>query len=93
MRGKTAGKRLSVPCMDQVGNVAGHSYGGSSPSRTRAYVHAGSPFTWSNLPSVLRLIGPRSSSAGQMSATSTDPSRSSLSPAASLAAVAASAPR
>jgi hypothetical protein len=27
----------------QVSNAAGHSHGGSSPSRTRAYVHADSP--------------------------------------------------
>ena len=29
-----------------VSNTAGHSRGGSSPSRTHPYVHAGSPCTW-----------------------------------------------
>lgn len=32
-----------LPGMRQMGNAAGHSHGGSSPSRTHAYVHADSP--------------------------------------------------
>jgi hypothetical protein len=32
----------------QVSNAAGRSHRGSSPSRTRAYVHAGSPGTWAS---------------------------------------------
>src|ERR1700733_6425740 len=38
--------------MRQVGSAAGHSHGGTSPSRTHAYVHAESPRTCSNLPGV-----------------------------------------
>jgi hypothetical protein len=33
--------------MGQVSNAAGHSHGGSSPSRTHAYVHADRSCTWS----------------------------------------------
>jgi hypothetical protein len=40
------------PGMEQVSNVAGHCHGGSSPSWTRAYVHADSPRTYPNLPGV-----------------------------------------
>ena len=38
------------PGIGQVDNVAGHSHGGSSPSRTHAYVHADGPRTWLDLP-------------------------------------------
>jgi hypothetical protein len=34
----------------QVSNTAGRSHGGSSPSRTRAYVHADSPGTPYGIP-------------------------------------------
>ena len=32
--------RLSVSGVSQASNAAGHGHGGSSPSRTRAYIHA-----------------------------------------------------
>ena len=44
--------RLSPCGMRQASNTAGHSRRGSSPSRTRAYLHVDS--SWSNLPGALR---------------------------------------
>jgi hypothetical protein len=43
---------LQLPdCRDgQASNTADHSHGGSSPSRTRAYVHTDSPCAWPNWP-------------------------------------------
>ena len=50
---------LPVYGMSQVSNAAGHSHGGSSPSRTHAYVHADSACTWSHVRGVLHLIDNR----------------------------------
>jgi hypothetical protein len=41
-----------IPGIRKVSKAAGHSHGGSSPSRTRGYVHAESPRIGPNLPSV-----------------------------------------